>query len=427
MTNNNITRSAIYLEMAQAIHSELESFVDRGDIAHFRECEVIYEFTDLDARKEFALKIGTIVGDVGGKYGLSDNAKLFLTEHFQLKVASNNLTKCMLEHLCFSPVGVIPTALNILIYSHITHAYVDADVNTLDFAEHFQCYMSAINEIIDQPIPKTVQRSLYQRQKANSERFNQSLFAQVYQMHSKAHSSKEINHTFLWVKPERIITNPVEDEKQLRADFSKVYGELVTYILRQPNFKEVTGKALQLFNAGNGYGFLHTTLATFLQYPLFIFMSARDHSEAAQRLGEGFFAYLFAVFAPSLTLEETPNSYVAHLVPVMSLDEMSKKVSLTYLAGILDWYRSLCFGAEYFDRLTAFNCYDYHEGFIKAIFPKGFKTMVEAKPVEMKAMVWSAYERGLELTDKRSKKQEKHGGSKDSISKTEEQQPAFVS
>ena len=45
----------------------------------------------------------------------------------------------------------------------------------------------------------------------------------------------------------------------------------------------------------------------------------------------------------------------------------------------------------------------------------------------MKAMVWSAYERGLELTDKRSKKQEKHGGSKDSISKTEEQQPAFVS
>lgn len=404
MTNNKSTRSAIYLEIAQAIHSEFEVYLKQGDIAHFNDCEVIFEFTDIDARKNFALQIEAIVNDLGDKHGLSENAKSFLCEHFQLKIVSKNITKCMFEHLCFSPIGIIPTALTLLLYSRLAHTYKHSGISDLNVAEKYKDYIDAINEIVEQPIPKGIQQNLILMQKDNYGQINESLFSQMCNIHSNATSTLELNHTFLWVEPERVISNPIEDEKQLRMDFTKLYGELITYILNQEKFKDVTGNAMKLFNQGHSYGLLHTSLATFLQYPLFIFMSARDHADMAKRLGEGFFAYLFAVFAPCLTMEETPNSFVVHMVPVMSLDEMSKKVAVTYLAGIYDWHRSLCFGAKYFDRLTAANCYDYYENYIKEIFPKGFKTVINAKPIEMKSIVWDAYVRGLNSAEKRNKK-----------------------
>lgn len=427
MTNKNFTRSEVYLELAQAIHLCLEGLIEQGYIAHFRECEVIYEFTDVDARIECALQIKKLAENIGAQHGLSENAISFLTEHFQLKICSNNLTKCMLENLCFSPVGVIPTALNILIYSHIVHAYVDANVEDFNYADHFQSYMSAINEITDLQIPSEIQSSIYNRLIDNAGRFNQAMFAQVYNLHRNCHGSNEINHSFIWVKPERVITNPIEDESQLRQEFTKIYGELTAYILGKENFKSCTKDALQIFTNGDGSGSVHTVLGTFLQYPLFIFMSAQDNASMAQRLGEGFFALIFAVFAPSLTLEETPTSYKAHMVPVMSLSEVSKKVSLSYISGILDWNRSLCFGSKYFTRVLGLTCLEYHENFIKTVFPKGFKTVIDAKPVEIKGMVWGAYERGLDLADKRKKKKKRNAGNSDFKKYNEEPKPTLAS
>lgn len=404
MTNNNTARSEKYLMIAQAIHAELEKYIERGDIAPFEGCAAIFEFTDRNARKDFALEIQRIAKEKGAELGLSENAQQFLTEHFQLKIASNNLTKCMLEQLCFSPVGVIPTALTYLIYSHIAHGYVDVNPDVIDYSANFKLYAEAVNELIDQPLPDAFLKSLVMSQSNERSNINQSLFAQFIQLHKVMHNAPAFNHTFLWVKPERIMTNPIESEMQVRVEFSKLYGELLSYVLKGKQFQDCSGKLINIFSNGGCYGTLHNTLASFIQYPLAVFMSASDNVAMAQRLGEGFFGFIFAVFSPSLTLEDTPTNYKAHMVPVMSLDEVSKKVSVTYLAGVMDWYRSLCFGSGYFTRMTAFTCFEYHENFIKSIYPKGFKTVVDLKPLEFKEMVWKAYERGIDLSQKRTKK-----------------------
>lgn len=426
MTNNNIARSQKYLAIAQAIHAELDIYFARGDVDSFEKCDAILEFTDADARNKFAFEIEKIVQLKVNDLDLSKNAQMFLIEHFQMKITSANLTKCMLEQLCFSPVGILPTALTYLVYSHLAHKFENSQITEIDYSDHYKFYAHAVNELMDQQLPEELINSLVVYQSVHKSIINQSLFEQFTQMHTVGHNSQAFNHTFLWIKPERIITDPIESDGQLRVEFSKIYGELVSYVLGTKQFQDCAGKLMNMFSNGACYGTLHNTLASFIQYPILIFMSASDNAAMAQRLGEGFFSFIFNVFAPSLTLEDTPTNYNAHVVPVMSLDEVSKKVALTYLAGILDWYRSLCFGSEYFNRLTAFACFDYHENLIKTIYPKGFKTVVDVKPLEFKVMVWNAYERGLDLSQKRTKKSESLNFASKAQNYTEPKEPLKI-